>query len=171
MPQQKIILYQCALQHLHTTLVKELRHRSYGHVMPAMIRRLHEAKLAGAPVVTMWGTGEPKREFLYVDDLADALIFLIDNFKPTRELSFLNVGTGMDLTVRELAGKISSIVGYTGKIEWDTSRPDGTPQKLLDVTRLSALGWKAEHSLTAGIEKTYNWYRDQSPGIGGQGRP
>ena len=141
------------------------------HVMPAMIRKLHEAKLAGAPVVTMWGTGEPKREFLYVDDLADALVFLIDNFKPTRELSFLNVGTGVDLTVRELAEKISSIVGYTGKIEWDTSRPDGTPQKLLDVTRLSALGWKAEHSLTAGIEKTYNWYRDQSPGIGGQGRP
>ncbi len=141
------------------------------HVMPAMIRRLHEAKLAGAPVVTMWGTGEPKREFLYVDDLADALIFLIDNFKPTRELSFLNVGTGSDLTVRELAEKIRSIVGYTGKIEWDTSKPDGTPQKLLDVTRLSALGWKAEHSLTAGIEKTYNWYRDQSPGIGGQGRP
>ena len=141
------------------------------HVMPAMIRRLHEAKLEGAPVVTMWGTGEPKREFLYVDDLADALVFLIDNFAPTRELSFLNVGTGLDLTVRELAEKIRSIVGYTGKIEWDTSKPDGTPQKLLDVTRLSALGWKAEHDLTSGIEKTYNWYRDQSPGTGGQGSP
>ena len=141
------------------------------HVMPAMIRKLHEAKLEGAPSVTMWGTGEPRREFLYVDDLADALLFLIDNFTPTRELSFLNVGTGVDLTVRELAEKISSVVGYTGKIEWDTSRPDGTPQKLLDVSRLSALGWKAEHDMTAGIEKTYNWYRDQSPGIGGQGRP
>ncbi len=141
------------------------------HVLPAMIRRLHEAKLKGAPVVTMWGTGEPKREFLYVDDLADALVFLIDNFTPTRELSFLNVGTGLDLTVRELAEKIRSIVGYTGKIEWDTSKPDGTPQKLLDVTRLSALGWKAEHDLTSGIEKTYNWYRDQSPGTGGQGSP
>jgi GDP-L-fucose synthase len=141
------------------------------HVMPAMIRRLHEAKLAGAPTVTMWGTGEPRREFLYVDDLADALLFLIDRFEPTRELSFLNVGTGSDLTVRELAEKIGSIVGYTGKIEWDTSKPDGTPQKLLDVSRLSALGWKAEHDLTSGIEKTYSWYRDQSPGIGGQGSP
>ncbi len=141
------------------------------HVMPAMIRKLHEAKLAGAPSVTMWGTGEPKREFLYVDDLADALLFLLDHFAPTRELSFLNVGTGVDLTVRELAEKIRSIVGYTGKIEWDTSKPDGTPQKLLDVTRLDALGWKAEHDLTSGIEKTYNWYRDQSPEIGGQGRP
>lgn len=141
------------------------------HVMPAMIRRLHEAKLEGAPTVTMWGTGEPRREFLHVDDLADALLFLIDRFEPTRQLSFLNVGTGVDLTVRELAEKISSIVGYTGKIEWDASRPDGTPQKLLDVSRLSALGWKAEHDLTSGIEKTYNWYRDQSSGIGGQGRP
>jgi GDP-L-fucose synthase len=141
------------------------------HVMPAMIHRLHKAKLEGAPVVTMWGTGEPRREFLHVDDLADALLFLIDRFEPTRQLSFLNVGTGVDLTVRELAEKISSIVGYTGKIEWDTSIPDGTPQKLLDVSRLSALGWKAEHDLTSGIEKTYNWYRDQSPGIGGQGRP
>ncbi len=141
------------------------------HVMPAMIRKLHEAKIEGAPGVTMWGTGEPRREFLYVDDLADALVFLIDRFEPTRQLSFLNVGTGVDLTVRELAEKIGSIVGYTGKIEWDTSRPDGTPQKLLDVTRLSALGWKAEHGLTSGIEKTYNWYRSQSPEIGGQVRP
>ena len=108
------------------------------------------------------GTGSPRREFLYVDDLADALVFLVDHFELTRERSFLNVGVGQDVTIRELAELVRETVGFTGEIVWNTTMPDGTPRKLLDVSRLHALGWTAEHSLGLGIRKTYEWYLQQS---------
>ena len=132
------------------------------HVLPALIRKFHEAKLSDAPSVEVWGTGSPRREFLYVDDLADALVFLMDHFDagrdPEPEKVFVNVGVGEDLTIRELAELVQRTVGFQGEIAWNTGMPDGTPQKLLDVTRLTELGWTAEHSLEAGLRKTYEWY-------------
>jgi len=129
------------------------------HVLPALIRRFHEARVAGSPRVTCWGTGSPRREFLYVDDLADALVFLMQRFEPTRERSFLNVGVGQDVTIAELAELVREVVGFEGEIVWDTSMPDGTPRKLLDVSGITELGWKAQTSLEDGIRKTYEWYR------------
>jgi GDP-L-fucose synthase len=128
------------------------------HVLPAMIRRFHEAKISGAPTVTLWGTGTPRREFLHVDDLANAACFLMENYDRP---DVLNVGVGEDLTIAELAALVSRIAGYNGRIVFDSSRPDGTPRKLLDVSRIHALGWRAQIPLEQGISDTYAWYRQQ----------
>ena len=122
------------------------------HVLPALIRRLHEASLAGAPSVTLWGTGSPRREFLHVDDLAAACLRLLDVYD---EPEHVNVGVGEDVTIAELASLIADVVGYQGAIEWDASKPDGTPRKLLDVKRMKSLGWEPEIGLRAGLESTY----------------
>jgi GDP-L-fucose synthase len=127
------------------------------HVVPALIRRFHEARLAGTPKVTLWGTGTPRREFLHVDDLASAAYFAMRNYDCPEPL---NVGVGEDLSIAELAQLIARITGYTGKIVFDSSRPDGTPRKLLDVSRLSALGWRAKIGLEEGLTSTYQWYCD-----------
>lgn len=124
------------------------------HVLPALIRRFHEAKMTNASAVTLWGTGTPRREFLHVDDLAAAACFVMENY----EGGLLNVGVGEDLTIAELAGKVARIVGYTGAIRFDPSRPDGTPRKLLDVSHIHALGWRARISFDEGIAATYEWY-------------
>jgi GDP-L-fucose synthase len=128
------------------------------HVLPAMIRKFHEAKAAGRPEVELWGTGAPRREFLYVDDLADALVFLMHRFEPTRERTFLNVGVGTDVAIAELAALVQRTVGYAGAIRWNTAMPDGTPRKLLDVGGLDALGWRAATPLAEGLAKTYAWF-------------
>ena len=125
------------------------------HVLPAMIRKFHEAKLEGKDSVEIWGTGTPKREFLYVDDLADACVFLMNNYSGS---DIVNIGTGQDVTIAELAVGISKIVGYDGEIKYNTEMPDGTPRKLLDVSRLEEIGWKYSTSLKEGIEKTYKDY-------------
>jgi len=125
------------------------------HVLPALIRRFHESKARGDQRVVIWGTGAPRREFLYVDDLADALVFLAQNYSDERPI---NVGIGEDLTIAELAGLIANVVGFTGGLEFDSSKPDGTPRKLLDVTRLHALGWRAQISLARGVRDTYAWF-------------
>ena len=130
------------------------------HVLPAMIRRFHQARVNSLPSVELWGTGSPRREFLYVDDLADALLFLMLNFNASPESVFLNVGVGKDISIRELAEMISGIVGFDGSIVWDTDKPDGTPRKLMDVEKLTGLGWEAETSLESGIEETYEWYKE-----------
>lgn len=129
------------------------------HVVPALLRRFHEAKVAGAPEVTVWGTGAPRREFLHVDDLADACVFLMQHYDGAEAI---NVGVGEDITIRDLAHCIAAIVGFTGDIVFDSSKPDGTPRKLLDVSRLHALGWHARISLEEGLRATYAWYREHS---------
>ena len=125
------------------------------HVLPALIRKFDEAKLAGAPAVTVWGTGMPRREFLHVDDLADACVFLMEGYSGSE---IVNIGTGEDLTIAELAELVRDVVGYRGRIAYDPSKPDGTPVKRLDVSRLAALGWRYRIELRAGIETTYAWY-------------
>lgn len=125
------------------------------HVLPALIRRFHEAKEINSPSVTVWGSGSPMREFLHVDDLADASVHLMNNYDSTE---IVNVGTGEDVTIRELAELIKEIVGYKGELIWDTSKPDGTPRKLLDVSKLHNLGWKHSIELKNGIKDTYEWY-------------
>jgi GDP-L-fucose synthase len=125
------------------------------HVLPALIRKFHEAKLAGKPEVTIWGTGTPMREFLHVDDLAAASVFLLQNYN---EPEIVNVGTGEDITIRELAETVSRITEYPGSLVFDTTKPDGTPRKLLDVTRLHNMGWHHKISLEQGVKDTYNWY-------------
>ena len=131
-------------------------HLEDSHVLPALIRRFHEAKEAGAPEVAVWGTGTPRREFLYVDDLAEALVFLMQEYS---EEEHINVGCGQDVTIVELAKLVAEVVGYEGRIVTDLAKPDGTPQKLLDVGRIKALGWRAKTDLRDGVEKTYGWYR------------
>ena len=127
-------------------------HPQNSHVLPALIRRFHEAKESGATEVAAWGTGSPRREFLHVDDLADACAFLLRLENPP---DLINVGTGTDVTIRELTELVASVVGYGGRIAWDATKPDGTPRKLMDVSRLTALGWRAKIALREGIEKTY----------------
>lgn len=127
------------------------------HVFPAMLRKIHEAKGKGGPV-ELWGDGSPLREFLYADDLADAVIFLMENTNWQEIGDFVNVGTGKDIPIKNLASLMAEIIQYTGSFSWDTSKPNGTPRKLLDVSRLTALGWRAKTSLKEGIEKTYRWY-------------
>jgi len=125
------------------------------HVAPAMIRKFHEAKVSGAPHVTLWGTGTPRREFLHVDDLAGAALFAMQHYD---EPGILNAGTGQDVTIMELAETIRSITGFMGGIVWDASKPDGTPRKLLDVSKLAALGWRATTPLREGLASAYEWY-------------
>jgi GDP-L-fucose synthase len=125
------------------------------HVLPAMIRRFHEAKVSRVPEVTLWGTGTPRREFLHVDDLANAACFLMENYDAPESL---NVGFGEDLTIAELAVLVARVIGYTGRIVFDPSRPDGTPRKLLDLSRIRNLGWYAQIPLERGIASTYQWY-------------
>ena len=127
------------------------------HVLPALIRRFHEAKENAAPAVTLWGTGKPMREFLFVDDLADACLFLMLNYN---ESLFVNIGTGKDITIKELAFLIKDLTGYTGEINWDESKPDGTFRKLMDVSRMNELGWKYPTSINDGIKITYDKYKD-----------
>ena len=129
------------------------------HVLPALMRKFHEAKTAGTPEVVVWGSGSPRREFLHVDDLADASLTLMGIYD---EPGIINVGTGQDLTIRELAELVKDVVGYGGRIVYDTSKPDGTPRKLLDVSRLAALGWKAKIGLREGVAATYQWYLRQA---------
>jgi GDP-L-fucose synthase len=126
------------------------------HVVPALIRKMHEATVRGAPEVEIWGTGTPRREFLHVDDLADAAVFLMSHYD---EEQIINVGTGTDVTIRELAETIASIAGYSGRLVFDASKPDGTPRKVLDVSRLQSLGWRPRVALEAGLAATYEWYR------------
>ena len=128
------------------------------HVLPAMIRKFHEAKVNDAPSVTLWGTGSAKREFLHVDDLAEASLFLMQNYNDS---SIINIGTGEDVTIKELAEKIKKVVGYEGKIIWDITKPDGTPRKLLDVSKLHSLGWKHSVPLNEGIDSTYKWFKEE----------
>ncbi|HQC14870.1 GDP-L-fucose synthase [Mesotoga prima] len=125
------------------------------HVLPALIRKFHEAKVNKAPYVEIWGTGTPRREFLFVDDLADACLFLMKNYSGN---DFFNVGTGEDVTIRELAELIGEVVGCKGELKFDTSKPDGTPRKLLDVTRIHEAGWRHRIGLKKGLEKTYEWF-------------
>ncbi len=127
-------------------------HPQNSHVLPAMILKFHEAWEKSAPVMTLWGTGSPKREFLHVDDLADACAYLLKLDNPP---DWVNVGTGTDILIKSLAGLVAEITHFSGRIEWDSSKPDGTPRKLLDVSRLSALGWKASIPLEEGIKSTY----------------
>lgn len=125
------------------------------HVLPALIRKFHEAKLNGSQYVQLWGTGMPKRELLYVDDLADACLFLMKYYDSSE---IINIGTGEDMTIKELAELVNRVIGYEGNIEWDRNKPDGTPRKLLDVRKISKLGWKPKTNLEEGISNTYNWY-------------
>ena len=125
------------------------------HVLPALIRKFHEASLSGAESVTLWGSGSPRREFLHVDDLAKAVLFLLQGYDGA---TAINVGTGVDLEISELAGLIAQVTGYDGQIDWDSSKPDGTPQKLLDVGRINNLGWTSEITLNQGLRTTYDWF-------------
>jgi GDP-L-fucose synthase len=125
------------------------------HVLPALIRKFHDAKLADAPEVVMWGSGSPQREFLHVDDLADAAVFLMQHYS---DEGIVNVGVGVDVSIRELATMVQQVVGYRGRIVNDLSKPDGTPRKLLDVSRLHALGWQAHRTLQDGLASTYEWF-------------
>ncbi len=130
-------------------------HLQNSHVLPALIRKFHEAREAGRAEVVAWGTGSPKREFLHVDELADACAFLLNLSNPP---DLINVGTGTDVTIKELTEVVAHVTGFKGRITWDATKPDGTPRKLMDVSRLTALGWKAKIGLRAGVEKTYASY-------------
>jgi len=129
------------------------------HVLPALMRRLHEAKQRGDAAITLWGTGTPRREFLYADDVAEAALYLLLHYESPE---IVNIGCGEDLTIRELAEKIARLVGFTGSIQWDASKPDGTPRKLLDVSRIKSLGWAPKTPLDTGLEKAYAWWLAQS---------
>ncbi len=132
------------------------------HVLPALMRKFHEAKVEGKNSVTIWGSGKPLREFMYVEDLANAIVFMMENIEAKdlyeNGITHLNVGSGKDITIADLAKLISEIVGFNGKIEYDSTKPDGTPRKLMDVTRINSLGWKYKTELSDGINKTYQWF-------------
>jgi GDP-L-fucose synthase len=132
-------------------------HPDNSHVVPALIRRFHEAKETGAPSVTVWGTGTPRREFLFADDLADACVHLMKTYS---DEGLVNIGVGHDVSIRELAEMVARTVGYAGRLEFDPSKPDGTPRKLVDVTKLSALGWKATTELADGLRLAYRDFLD-----------
>ena len=127
------------------------------HVMPAMIRKFHEAKVSGAPTVELWGTGTPLREFLYVDDMADACIYLLEHYSGEEHV---NIGTGKELTIADLAGLVKKTVGYEGEIVWNSDMPDGTPRKLTDVSKLHGIGWTHKVELEEGIKLAYDWFRE-----------
>jgi GDP-L-fucose synthase len=147
-------------------------HPENSHVIPALLRRLHEAVQAGAPEVVIWGSGTPMREFLHVDDMAAASVFVMELDEATYRahtqpmLSHINVGTGKDCTIRELAETIARVTGFTGRLTWDTTKPDGTPRKLMDVSRLAALGWRAQIGLDDGLRDAYTWFRFHAPAAG-----
>lgn len=130
------------------------------HVLPALIRKFHDAKVAGDPEVVVWGTGKPCREFMHVEDLADACVHLMRTYEGSE---IVNVGVGEDVSIRELAELVGDVTGFKGRIVFDTSKPDGTPRKLLDVSRLARLGWKARTPVREGVEQTYQWYLDHTP--------
>jgi GDP-L-fucose synthase len=136
------------------------------HVIPALLRKFHEAKINNSPSVEVWGTGAPKREFLYVDDLADACILLLKNLEASEleknGITHINVGSGIDQTIQELAYIIRDVVGFEGQVIFDKTKPNGTPEKLLDITVLSNMGWKPTKSLKDGLEKTYSWVKEQA---------
>lgn len=134
------------------------------HVLPAMMRKFHEAKLSGAKAVSIWGTGKPRREFLHVDDLADASIYLMESYD---DENIVNVGCGEDISIGGLAALIAEVIGFSGEIAYDTSKPDGTPRKLLDVSRLNSLGWQPSISLEKGVSDTYRWFLDQGVAMRG----
>lgn len=146
-------------------------HPDNSHVIPALLRRFHEAKLANAAEVMAWGTGSPMREFLHVDDMAAASIFVMELDKATYEantepmLSHINVGTGVDCTIKELTETVAKVVGYTGKITWDTTKPDGAPRKLMNVERLKALGWQYSIALEPGLQNAYQWFLANQAGF------
>lgn len=127
----------------------------HSHVLPSLIRRFHEAKQANAPFVTLWGSGTPKREFLFVDDLASACAFLLDNYSSPE---IINIGCGWEISIREAAEIIRDIVGFQGEIRWDSSQPDGNPRRLLDISRMEKLGWKAKTDFREGVTQTYRWF-------------
>jgi GDP-L-fucose synthase len=129
------------------------------HVLPALIRKFHDAKVSGATSVSLWGSGSPKREFLHADDLGRACVFLLENYDD--EVA-INVGVGEDISIKELAELVQRIVEFEGTINWDSSKPDGTPRKLLDVSRINKLGWRPAISLEDGIRSTYRWYQNHS---------
>jgi GDP-L-fucose synthase len=129
------------------------------HVLPALIRRFHEAKVRGDPTITIWGTGAPRREFLHVDDMADAVVYLMNNYDDEQ---IVNVGWGEDITIRELAEMIAVVAGFKGQIKFDVSKPDGPPRKLLDTSRLTALGWRPKIKLRTGIESAYAWFKENA---------
>jgi GDP-L-fucose synthase len=131
------------------------------HVLPALMRKVHEARVAGASHMTIWGSGTPRREFLHVDDLADACLFLMQRYDGAEPI---NVGCGKDLTIRELAHTLARVIGFEGLFEFDASKPDGTPRKMLDVSRLNALGWRPSIDLETGVAATYEWYRTYMAG-------
>src|SRR3954462_2562176 len=133
-------------------------HPEGSHVLPGLIRRFDEAARSGAPSVTVWGTGTPRREFLHVDDMARACVHLLEHYD---EPEPINIGVGEDLTIRELAELVAEIVGFEGELVFDTTKPDGTPRKLLDVSKIHGLGWKAQIDLREGLTQTYRWYREQ----------
>jgi len=145
-------------------------HPENSHVLPALIRRFHEAKLAGADEVVVWGSGTPMREFLYVDDMADGSVFVMEQDDATftehllnyPQPCFVNLGTGVDVTIRELAETVKEVVGFAGELVFDPTKPDGTLRKLLDVSRMKALGWQAQMSLRTGIEQTYRWFLENA---------
>ena len=132
-----------------------------GHVLSVLIRRFHEAKLTGAESIALWGSGNPRREFIHADDIAGACLWLLNHDISRLELP-INVGVGQDYSIRELAEAIARVIGYTGKMEWDTSKPDGAPRKLLDSTRIQSLGWKANVDFENGLKATYDWYLEHA---------
>jgi GDP-L-fucose synthase len=136
------------------------------HVLPALIRKLHEAKVAGAAEAVVWGTGQPRREFLYVDDMADACLFLMERYE---DETLINIGWGEDVTIADLAETVAGAVGFQGRLTFDTTKPDGTPRKLLDVSRLKRLGWSPKIPLSAGIAATYRWFREHRGELRGAG--
>jgi GDP-L-fucose synthase len=141
---------------------KDNFHDENSHVIPALINRFHAAKINNSPYVTAWGSGSPKREFLHVDDLAQALIYLLENYEDSDPI---NVGVGTDITIKELTELVAQTVGYKGTIQWDRTKQDGTPRKLLDVSRINKLGWKAKKLLKDGLAETYAWYCEQGDNI------
>jgi GDP-L-fucose synthase len=130
------------------------------HVMPALIRKFHEAKAANAPTVTVWGSGKPLREFLHVDDCAEACLYLMEHYEGEE---IVNIGVGEDISIADLAGMVGEVVGYQGEIVYDSSKPDGTPRKLVDTLKINGLGWRAGISLQEGIRSTYQWFLDNEP--------
>jgi GDP-L-fucose synthase len=134
------------------------------HVLPALIRKFHDAKMNSLPAVRLWGTGKALREFIHVDDMADASLFLLEHYD---DGEIVNIGVGKDISIADLADIVKDVVGYGGRIEYDSSKPDGTPRKLVDVTRINGLGWSARIDLRSGVEQTYQWFLDNQAHLRG----